>query len=184
MTLNNSQARLFSFVERIERLIVERREVSEQITAVKSEAKHAGFDPKVIAQMIKERAMTDDERQEWSALCELYRASLGMLNGTPMSDNARRHVSRESDEGRGEGVDDMFDPSPESAHAISPAEARAQGAEAFKSGKRVTENPFPAGDPSRASWDEGWCAEAGSDGMDIPPEWRRAPKKAEKGEDA
>ncbi|GBQ90055.1 DUF2312 domain-containing protein [Gluconobacter albidus] len=184
MTLNNSQARLFSFVQRIETLLEERKGINEGISDIKTEAKSAGFDNKVIMQMIRERAMSQAEREEWQSLCELYRATLGMLDGTPMSDNARRHMSRDEKDDREAGVDDMFDPTPEPEPAASPAEARGQGAEAFRSGKRVTENPFPAGDPARASWDEGWCSEAGSDGMDIPPEWRRSPKKAEKGDEA
>jgi hypothetical protein len=42
----------------------------------------------------------------------------------------------------------------------------------------VTANPHPAGSRLRGAWDEGWCAAAGSDGMDIPPAFRRSkPKK-------
>ena len=34
--------------------------------------------------------------------------------------------------------------------------------------------------PRRAAWDEGWCAETGSDGMDIPEAWRRSKEKKSK----
>ena len=51
-----------------------------------------------------------------------------------------------------------------------------------RDGKRVIDNPYVAGDPRRAAWDEGWCTEAGSDGMDVPAAWQRTkPKKAKKG---
>ena len=54
------------------------------------------------------------------------------------------------------------------------------GAEAAADGRPVTANPFPARDPRRAAWDEGWCKADGSDGMDIPEAWRRSrPKKGE-----
>ena len=184
MTLNNSQARILSFVQRIETLLEERKGINEAITDIKTEAKSAGFDAKVLTQMIRERAMGNEERQEWLSLCELYRASLGMLDGNPMSDNARRHLSRPEPDGREDGVDDMFEAPEQDEPAVSAEDARKQGGEAFRSGKRVTENPYPAGNLSRAAWDEGWCAEAGSDGMDIPREWRRSSKKDDKGDAA
>ena len=61
-------------------------------------------------------------------------------------------------------------------------EAREQGREAAKEGKPVTLNPFVARDPRRAAWDEGWCMEAGSDGMDIPAAWKRTKKPKGDGE--
>lgn len=181
MTLNNSQARLASFVQRIERLIEEKKDILTQIADVKLEAKSAGFEPKVINQMIKERSMSDAERQEWQALCEMYRAALGMLGGTPMSDNTRRRFVEDPADSRDPGTTDMFaDDEPEmpTTQASDLNAARVEGGHAFHDGRKITENPYPAHDPARAAWDEGYCAEAGSDGMDIPPAWRRsAPKK-------
>lgn len=183
MTINNSQARLLSFVQRIETLLVEKKEITDQISDVKSEAKSAGFEPKVVNQMIRERAMTDDDRQEWLALCEMYRAALGMLDGTPMSDNARKRFEPSSDIEHDPDADDMDggDEAPSSfapVARVSASEARQEGAQAFHDGKKVTSNPYGSHDPARAAWDEGYCAEAGSDGMDIPSAWRRTkPKK-------
>ncbi|WP_081827931.1 DUF2312 domain-containing protein [Kozakia baliensis] len=185
MNLPNSQARLLSFVQRIETLLVERKEISDQITSVKTEAKSAGFEPKVINQMIKERAMTDADRQEWQALCEMYRAALGMLDGTPMSDNARKRFDPAPDDDRDPNTPDMFDgpeyetqDQPESTR-VNPEAARAEGSQAFHDGRKITSNPYGAHDPARAAWDEGFCAEAGSDGMDIPSAWRRSKPKKE-----
>jgi uncharacterized protein (UPF0335 family) len=59
-------------------------------------------------------------------------------------------------------------------------DARKMGTEAARAGAPVTSNPFPARDVRRAAWDEAWCSELGSDGMDIPDAWK--PKKAEKAE--
>lgn len=71
--------KLRSFVDRIERLLEEKREVADQIKEVKSEAKSEGFDIKVINQMIKERATPAHQRSEFEELCDLYRAALGMI---------------------------------------------------------------------------------------------------------
>jgi len=185
MTLNNSQARLLSFVQRIETLLVEKKEITDHISDVKAQAKTAGFEPKVINQMIKERAMTESDRQEWNALCEMYRAALGMLDGTPMSDNTRRRYEADSDDARDTETPDMFgdDEEPHTPFQpnISAYDARNEGASAFHAGRKITENPYGPHDPARAAWDEGYCAEAGSDGMDIPPAWRRTKPKKEDG---
>ncbi|WP_322997473.1 hypothetical protein [Castellaniella sp.] len=54
--------------------------------------------------------------------------------------------------------------------------ARQQGEQDSRDGKRIIDNPFVAGDPRRAAWDEGHCKARGSDGMDIPEAWRRKSK--------
>jgi uncharacterized protein (UPF0335 family) len=65
------------------------------------------------------------------------------------------------------------------------ADARAAGKQAALNGQPVTANPFPAFDERRAAWDEAWCAELGSDGMDIPDALKPTPKpkKADKKDD-
>ncbi len=64
-------------------------------------------------------------------------------------------------------------------------DAHRLGGAAARSGEPVTSNPFPAFDERRAAWDESWCAELGSDGMEIPEALRHTPKpkKADKPED-
>lgn len=61
-------------------------------------------------------------------------------------------------------------------------DARAMGRKAAEEGKPVSTNPFAAGDPRRAAWDEEWCRAAGSDGMEIPEAFRRK-KKPKKDKD-
>jgi hypothetical protein len=74
-------------------------------------------------------------------------------------------------------------PEPEQP-AIDVEAARKAGRDAAKAGAKIIDNPFVAGDPRRAAWDEGWCAETGSDGMEIPEAWRRSSaKKKRKGKD-
>jgi len=60
-------------------------------------------------------------------------------------------------------------------------DAKRMGREAAQAGQPVTANPFPARDERRAAWDEAWCSELGSDGMDIPDAW--LPEKKTKPED-
>lgn len=170
-------ARLQSLIQRIERLEEEKRALQEDIKEIYAEAKSAGFDPKVMRAMIKERRMDEIDRQEWQALCDVYRAALGMLDGTPLGEAARRRFMPDPPMPPGSG-DDTAQPQQgvAPAPAASPEDlisARAAGAAAAKAGRKVTENPHPSDDARRAAWDEGWCGAAGSDGMDIPAAFRR-----------
>jgi len=70
--------RLKSFVERIERLEEEKRALAEDIKEVYSEAKGAGFDAKVMRQVIRIRKMDPDDRAEQEGLLDTYMRALGM----------------------------------------------------------------------------------------------------------
>lgn len=72
--------RLRSFIERIERLEDERRALGEDIREVYSEAKGAGFDVKIMRQIVRIRKLDQNERDEQEALLETYMAALGMTN--------------------------------------------------------------------------------------------------------
>lgn len=176
-------ARLLSYVERIERLEAEKKALSEDISAVKSEAKGSGFDVPTINRIIKIRKLTTAERQEQDALLDIYMAALGMLGDTPLGEAAIRRLSGKSPP----APDDQPEPTPPPAALQEPflsatvEDARKFGANAAADGNPVTDNPFPARDPRRAAWDEAWCAATGSDGMEIPEAWRR--KKPKKGPD-
>lgn len=71
--------RLLSFVTRIERLSEERKSLADDIKAVYAEAKGAGFDTKIMRQIIKERRMDKDDLDEQETLLDVYRRALGML---------------------------------------------------------------------------------------------------------
>lgn len=165
-------ALLGDFIRSIESLEEQKAEILEQIRAKKNEAKGYGFDLKVINQMLRERRMDAWELQEFRSLCEIYRGALGMLNDTPLGESARRRLM-------GEVPDPEQFQAPLEAASEAPdiESAREAGGQAAREGKRVIDNPFIAGDPRRAAWDEGWCAQTGSDGMEIPEHWRRKPKK-------
>ena len=70
--------KLRRFVERIERLEDEKRELQAQIREVYNEAKAEGFDVKVMRQLIRLRRMKPHERGELEELLETYKAALGM----------------------------------------------------------------------------------------------------------
>lgn len=70
---------LRAFIERIERLHEERKDLAADITDVFSEAKGRGYDTKAMKTIIKMRSMDKAEREEAEAIVELYMAALGML---------------------------------------------------------------------------------------------------------
>ena len=72
---------LRSFVERIERLEEEKKNLADDIKDVYAEGKSTGFDVKILRQIVKMRKMEDHERQEQEALVDLYSHALGMVRG-------------------------------------------------------------------------------------------------------
>jgi len=78
---NNVDLKLKKFVENIEKLEEEKREISQQITDVYKEAKAVGFDTKIMRKVIALRKMDLDERLETEQLLDTYLDALGMLNG-------------------------------------------------------------------------------------------------------
>jgi uncharacterized protein (UPF0335 family) len=70
--------RLRSIVERIERLEEERKGLASDIKDIFAEAKSAGFDVKVVRQIISLRKKEPAEVEEQETLLDLYRRALGM----------------------------------------------------------------------------------------------------------
>ncbi len=70
--------RLKSFVERIERLEEEKKALSDDIRDVFAEAKSAGFDIKVLRQVLKLRKMNPNERSEMEEVLSIYLRALDM----------------------------------------------------------------------------------------------------------
>ena len=69
---------LRQYIDRIERLEEEKRALMADIRDVYSEAKHSGFDPKTMRQIIKLRAMDSDLLAEQDSLMTTYREALGL----------------------------------------------------------------------------------------------------------
>ena len=70
---------LTQFIERIERLEEEKRALMADIRDVYAEAKATGFDPKIMRQLVKMRAMDRDLLQEQDELLQTYRAAVGLV---------------------------------------------------------------------------------------------------------
>jgi uncharacterized protein (UPF0335 family) len=70
--------RLRSIIERIERLEEERKALASDIKDIYAEAKSAGFEVKVIRQLIQLRKREPAEVEEQETLLDLYKRALGM----------------------------------------------------------------------------------------------------------
>lgn len=66
------------FIERIERLEVEKGELADDIKDVYGEAKSNGFDAKTMRKIVALRKMETHTRNEADALLETYRAALNL----------------------------------------------------------------------------------------------------------
>ena len=69
---------LRQFVERIERLEMEKKDISDQIKEVKAEARGRGYDVRVLAKLISLRKRDRDDVAEEEAVLELYKEALCM----------------------------------------------------------------------------------------------------------
>ncbi len=70
--------RLRSLVDRIERLEEERKALGSDIKDIYAEAKSAGFDVKVLRQLIRIRKQEPADVEEQETMLDVYRRALGM----------------------------------------------------------------------------------------------------------
>lgn len=70
---------LKSFIERIERLEEEKKNISDDIKDVFAEAKANGFDVAALRTILKIRKEDADDRKEHEAIVDLYMQALGMF---------------------------------------------------------------------------------------------------------
>ena len=73
-----STDRLRSFVDRIERLEGEKRALAADIREVYSEAKGAGFDVRVMRQLIRLRKLDKGDRTQMEEILSVYERALDM----------------------------------------------------------------------------------------------------------
>ena len=69
---------LRQFIERIERLDAEKKDLVEQQKEVMAEAKGRGYDTKVMRKLITMRKRDKDDIAEEEAILEMYKEALGM----------------------------------------------------------------------------------------------------------
>ena len=70
--------RLRTFVERIERLEEEKAAITADIREVYAEAKGAGFNAKILRQIVRLRRLDQADRREEEAMLELYKRALDL----------------------------------------------------------------------------------------------------------
>lgn len=69
---------LRSFIERIERLDAEKKDLAEAQKEVMAEAKSRGYDTKIIRKVVALRKREPDDIAEEEAVMEMYKEALGM----------------------------------------------------------------------------------------------------------
>lgn len=69
---------LRQFIERVERLEQEKKDIAEQQKEVMAEAKSRGYDTKVMRKIIALRKRDKDDIAEEEAILEMYKEALGM----------------------------------------------------------------------------------------------------------
>ncbi len=69
---------LRSFIERIEKLDAEKRDLADQTKEVFAEAKGRGYDTKAMRKVIALRKRKPDEIAEEEAVIDMYKSALGM----------------------------------------------------------------------------------------------------------
>jgi len=69
---------LRQFIERIEQLDAEKRDIADQRKEVMSEVKGRGYDTKVIRALVTLRRQKPDDVAEEEAVMEMYKSALGM----------------------------------------------------------------------------------------------------------
>ena len=69
---------LRAFIERIERLDVEKKALADQQKEVLAEAKSRGYDTKALRKLVALRKMDPQEVSESEAVLEMYKDAIGM----------------------------------------------------------------------------------------------------------
>ncbi|MDR0772912.1 MAG: DUF2312 domain-containing protein [Wolbachia pipientis] len=77
-TVKITAEELKGYIERIEKLEQEKRDVQDHIRDVYAKAADEGWDIKVMKQIIRLRRMDDDDREEQEILLDTYKRALGM----------------------------------------------------------------------------------------------------------
>ena len=82
ITSSISSAELLQFIEKIERLEDEKKEILAQIKEVLDEAKAQGFDPKIMRIIIRMRKMKKADLLDEQQMLDVYTNALGMQLAT------------------------------------------------------------------------------------------------------
>ncbi len=80
--------RIRSFIERIEQIETELKELTEAKKAIFSEAKGEGFDVKVLKEILKLRKQDQEERDEHETLLDVYIRAMDEASSAPAAQAA------------------------------------------------------------------------------------------------
>ncbi|KLK93422.1 hypothetical protein AA309_08840 [Microvirga vignae] len=80
--------RIRSFIERIEQIETEIKELNEAKKEIFSEAKGEGFDVKILKEIIKLRKQDQDERDEHDSLLDVYMRAMDEAGSGPAAQAA------------------------------------------------------------------------------------------------
>lgn len=69
---------LRQFIERIEQLDAEKKDIAEQQKELMAEAKGRGFDTKILRKIVSLRKQKPDDVAEEEAVLDMYKSALGM----------------------------------------------------------------------------------------------------------
>ncbi len=83
---NAAQRALKQYIEQIERLEEDKKAIQDDIKEKFAEARGAGFDPKIMRQVLKLRKKSQDERDEEDAVLATYLHALEAFEHTPMGE--------------------------------------------------------------------------------------------------
>lgn len=70
---------LRQFIERIENLEAEKKDITDAQKEVYAEAKGRGYDTKVMRKIVRDRKRSEEDIAEEEAVLEMYREALGMV---------------------------------------------------------------------------------------------------------
>jgi uncharacterized protein (UPF0335 family) len=80
--------RIRSFIERIEQIEIELKELTETKKEIFSEAKGEGFDVKVLKKILKLRKQDQEERDEHETLLDVYMRAMDEASSAPAAQAA------------------------------------------------------------------------------------------------
>lgn len=110
-----------AYIERVERLEEEKAALVADVRDVYAEAKGAGFDVKIMRQVVRLRKLDADDRAEQAALLELYMRAVHGWEGTPLGQTKATAEARGCAHGRGPGRADL------ARHGQTPARGTRSG---------------------------------------------------------
>ncbi|EAL58385.1 conserved hypothetical protein [Wolbachia endosymbiont of Drosophila ananassae] len=92
-TVKITAEELKGYIERIEKLEQEKRDVQDHIRDVYAKATDEGWDIKVMKQIIRLRKMDDDDREEQEILLDTYKQHLNAIGLYGITEHHRRNFA-------------------------------------------------------------------------------------------